>query len=288
MQFKLLEILYLERSKRFSKASLVYSHSVIKLKMRLIIALYFCVALLLCLARADDKKPNIILFFTDDQDQMLGASFPSHNGVTPMRKTQRDLVEKGLTTTNFFIHTPICCPSRAELVTGRYFHNLKTVQGGAPDTVCMHINETKVKNHTFAKVLKEQGGYEVGLFGKYLNNWDDEVPPGFDVWLANGGGDYIAPEFATKNLQFAGLDDGKWQGTVDNYTTATVGNISLAWIERQANQDKPFFAYIAPKAVHEPFIPAPWSLSLSFSLSLSLFKFKKQFFSRDPANLVMI
>jgi hypothetical protein len=74
---------------------------------------------------ASPGSPNLVFFLTDDQDQKLGGSFPMLNGVGPMPKTQKLLVEAGATAKNWFIHTPICCPSRSELVTGRYFHNLK-------------------------------------------------------------------------------------------------------------------------------------------------------------------
>ena len=72
-------------------------------------------------ATAAPKHPHIVWFLTDDQDQMLGGSFPprSANGATPMPKTQRLLVEEGTTATQFFIHTPICCPSRSEVLSGR-------------------------------------------------------------------------------------------------------------------------------------------------------------------------
>lgn len=87
------------------------------------------------------------------------------------------------------------------------------------------------------------------------------VPAGFDAWLGNGGGDYIAPAFNTQNISFSGihLADGMWHGTEDNYTTAVVGNVSIAWIRHVVaeNPDRPFFAYVAPKAAHEPvgFLP---------------------------------
>jgi len=94
------------------------------------------------------------------------------------------------------------------------------------------------------------------MFGKYLNEMPSIVPPGFDAWLANGGGSYLSPGFQTKNID--GLPDGHWKGTADNYSTAVIGNVSIAWIKKVANQGKPFLAYIAPKAAHEPFNPAPW------------------------------
>ena len=226
-----------------------------------------CGTLVLSLASAVpviSDKPNIVLFLTDDQDNLLGGSFPatSPNGATPMPKTKQVLAEQGATAENFFIHTPICCPSRSELLSGRYFHNIKmNADSSRPkglDNDCMHVNETDVNGATFAKRLSEEAGYSVGMFGKYLNNVPDKVPPGFDAWLANGGGNYIAPMFNTANLQFAGIADGKWHGTSENYTTAVVGNVSMAWIEKTVKEKKPFFAYIAPKAAHEPFNPAPW------------------------------
>ena len=85
------------------------------------------------------QKPNIVLFLTDDQDQMLGSSFPraAPGGATPMPRTKAEMEEKGAMASNMFIHTPICCPSRSELVSGRYFHNIRTTQ--APS--CMHVDE---------------------------------------------------------------------------------------------------------------------------------------------------
>ena len=80
-----------------------------------------------------EALPNIVWFLTDDQDQMLGASFPptAPGGATPMPKTKAKMADMGVTATNFFIHTPICCPSRSELISGRYFHNIKTNEAPA-------------------------------------------------------------------------------------------------------------------------------------------------------------
>ena len=83
--------------------------------------------------------------------------------------------------------------------------------------------------------------------------------------MGNGGGDYIGSSFNTQNLSFAssiGLDipDGQWHSGEDVYSTSAIGNISIAWIQHVVKQDpnRPFFAYVAPKAAHEPFNPAPW------------------------------
>ena len=59
---------------------------------------------------AKKGAPNIVLFLMDDMDLMLG----SWKAVT---KTTKLLTEKGATAKNWMIHTPVCCPSRSELVT---------------------------------------------------------------------------------------------------------------------------------------------------------------------------
>ena len=186
---------------------------------------------------------------------MLGASFPrvAPGGATPMPRTRSTMEEKGAMANNMFIHTPICCPSRSELISGRYYHNIKTTHPPA----CMHVDENLVNNNTFAKYLAENAGYTVGMFGKYLNNVPNFVPVGFDAWMANGGGNYIAPSFATNGLEWLGIQDGHTQFSNDpgNYTTAVVGNVSIAFIKRAVAAGKPFFAYVAPKAAHEPFNP---------------------------------
>jgi len=105
-----------------------------------------------------DMRPNIIYFLTDDQDMMLG-------GLTPMKKARILLAEQGASAENFFVHTPICNPSRGSLLTGRYFHNIKRTGGRR---YAMHVDEDQVSETTFARSLKERGNYTVGLFGKYL------------------------------------------------------------------------------------------------------------------------
>jgi arylsulfatase A-like enzyme len=219
-----------------------------------------CFLLLYMLSASAGKasKPNIVYILTDDQDQMLGSSFPIHNGVTPMPQTQKIMAEQGATATNFFIHTPICNPSRSEGLSGRYFHNIKMTN--CPTIWSMHINEPYVNNNTFARHLKQKAGYTCGMFGKYMNVMPKETPIGFDAWMGNGGGDYIAPSFQTKNLDFVGIADGVHNFPEENYTTAVVGNVSVAWIKKVVKEDptRPFFAYVAPKAAHEPFNPAPW------------------------------
>ena len=170
----------------------------------------------------------------------------------------------------------ICCPSRSETVTGRYLQNLKTPgqckegYSGKTDSghhCCMHVDEGLVNPAMFGIAL-QRSGYAVGIFGKYLNTYDQPraIPRGVDAFMGNGGGQYDSPFFNVDEgakavwpkmrLEAA---NGTWVAH-QQYTTAVVGNVSLAWIRHAVAEapHRPFFAYIAPKAAHEPFTPAPW------------------------------
>ena len=171
-----------------------------------------------------------------------------------MPKTKRLMSDAGIHAKNWHIHVPICSPSRSTLLAGRYYHNIKQVGGPGGG---MHVNYSKVNNDTFVKRL-HAAGYMTGMFGKYLNVMPQTVPPGFDAWFANSGGDYFAPRFMVKGI--AGLPEGwvKFSNSPANYSTSVIGNMSLAFIEKAIHANRSFMAYIAPKAAHEPFNPAPW------------------------------
>ena len=144
--------------------------------------------------KTDDDAPkpkvNFALILTDDQDLTLGS-------MEALPRTQELLGKAGATLSNWFIHTSVCCPSRSELLTSRYFHNLRVnqfqgypllrndsknagdVHGMRPDCVraddpgsgcCMNVNvSTELQDSSFAGVL-QKAGWRTGMFGKYLNS----------------------------------------------------------------------------------------------------------------------
>ncbi len=216
-------------------------------------------------------RPNIVLILNDDHDEFLG-------GWTPMNQTRALLGARGATARNWFIHTPVCCPSRAEILTGRYFHNLRV--DGPDDGGCMHANLSKVENFSYAAALA-RAGYVNGYFGKHVNDAPHAPPPGWDCatcyWFANGGGKDAEPG-GYLNASFADFDGGAPVGSVDDgyhadgpgyyaattagefggYTTSVIANKSIAWLRRVAPLDAPFMLTLAPKAPHVPATPAPW------------------------------
>jgi len=133
----------------------------------------------------DDKtRPNFIFILTDDQDRLLGKDGYSPLGsLEIMPNLQQKLMQEGAVVDHFLVNTPICCPSRTEYFSGRYFHNVRKDHGG-----CMHADTDFISNNkTGLFGLLKQNGYNVGLFGKITNNQEEML----GQLSGNGNTDYI-------------------------------------------------------------------------------------------------
>ena len=206
-------------------------------------------------------RPNFLFLFTDDQDLLLDS-------MVAMPSVRKNIQDAGVTMDNYFAHTPICCPSRSQTLSGRYFHNIR--MDTPTPMACMHVNtSTDFQEHTFGRYLTD-AGYTTGIFGKYLNmpgmdsadlcptskNTTAATPKGWDRFFA------MCPDTCYFNCTFN--DQGTYHKFNDpayaggsNYATSVMMNETLTWL-KSLDGTKPFFAYIAPHAPHGPFSPAPW------------------------------
>lgn len=96
------------------------------------------------------QQPNFVLMYTDDQDLLFDS-------LQALPWSAANIFAAGAAFSNFHAHTPVCCPSRSEMLTGRYFHNLRTGQAG--DDGCMHVNTSDhFQQHlVFSRALKDAG-----------------------------------------------------------------------------------------------------------------------------------
>ncbi|KAJ8712694.1 hypothetical protein PYW08_007998 [Mythimna loreyi] len=193
------------------------------------------------------KRPNIVLILTDDQDVVLG-------GMTPMTSVHRFIGNEGVTFTNSYVTSPICCPSRASLLTGLYQHNHYTINNSLREGCYGPHWRQSLQNSTFATVLKD-AGYATFYAGKYLNEYGvkdaggpELVPPGWTEWHGLVGNSVY--------YNYTISNNGVPTASTDQYLTDVIREIGVSYIENQTEQE-PFLMVLAPPAPHQPFTPAP-------------------------------
>lgn len=196
------------------------------------------------------RRPNVLLVMTDDQ----GWGDLSAGGNTILETPQMDRVaEEGMRFDNFHV-SPVCAPTRASLMTGRYNYRtgvLDTYKGRA----MMYPDET-----TVAELLRD-GGYRTGIFGKW--HLGDNYPmramdQGFETSLVHNGGGIGQPSDPPNNHYLNPvLTENGVAKRFDGYCTDIFANAAMRFME--AHRDEPFFCYVATNAPHTPLeVPEEW------------------------------
>eukprot|EP01083_Nonionella_stella_P174756 606699_1 len=228
---------------------------------------YFLVSV--CITNA--SRPNIIIIYPDNQDLLLGST-----AVQYMPLLNSHIIDNGITINNGFVSTPICCPSRAELLTGRYYHN----QGppAPPNGTCMHVDPTRpvFDDNTLFQIM-HNAGYHVGAFGKIVNDmpfwctsyYHPDTKPnikGFSrLYIPCNYADYYG------HVYFNKFENGSYTYSYTNtsyespslFQTSQIGNATIDWIDQiysnnLNNEEISFFALWGVHAPHYPATPAAW------------------------------
>ena len=194
---------------------------------------------------ASDERLNVVVILTDDQSF---DTFPSYPPALPWLQSQvQDPDGHWLWFPDAFIQTPLCCPSRATILSGldsRHTH-VRTNDDGA------RFDDTQ----TIATWL-HGAGYFTGLIGKYLNRYPfgrgPYIPPGWDRWVVKRNTAAI-----TTYSNFGFVDQGVALQTSDapaTYATDLFADRAVDFL-RTAPDDRPFFLYFATSAPHPPWTP---------------------------------
>lgn len=183
-----------------------------------------------------DDPPNILLIVTDDQRA---------GSLDVMDRTRRFFRKGGRRFPNAYATSPLCCPSRASIMTGRYPHNHEVRQN---DDAANLIQETTLQYYL------KQSGYLTGVAGKYLNSWKEAEadPPYFDRWAVIDDTSY-----GKVYRKFIANVDGKVVRP-GGYSTSFIADRSIDMLASFEEDDRrPWFMYVAPFAAHKPFVPHP-------------------------------
>ena len=189
------------------------------------------------------RPPNVLFIITDDQ----GYGDLGCHGNPIIHTPNLDRLHTESTRLTQFHVCPVCSPTRASIMTGRY--NYRT---GVVDTYIgrslMHADEV-----TLAEVLGAHG-YRTGIFGKW--HLGDNYPlramdQGFQEALVHRGGGIGQPSDSPGSGYFNPvlIHNGK-EEKHEGYCTDIFANAAMRFIE--ADQDAPFFCYLATNAPHSP------------------------------------
>lgn len=200
------------------------------------------------------NKPNVIIIMTDDQGYGDLSCMGAEDFVTPNIDS---LAENGIRFSSMYSGSPVCSPSRACLLTGRYPGN-----AGVRAILAGHRRASGLTPEvpTVATALKKLG-YKTGMSGKWHLGLKDECRPnmnGFDEFSGFLAGcvDYYSHIF------YWGMADGNTNPTHDlwengeevydngSYMTERITEKSIDFIRR--HKDEPFMLYVAYNAPHYP------------------------------------
>ena len=186
------------------------------------------------------NQPNIVIFLADD----AGWGDYSHSGNLQVRTPNIDSIAQGGVSLDRFYVCPVCAPTRAEFLTGRYH-----LRGGVRG-VSTGLERLDLDERTIADAFKA-AGYATGAFGKWHNGSQWPYHPmarGFDEYFGHSSGHW--GEYFDAPLE----ENGRMIRT-KGYIVDVCTDRALNFIDR--NRDKPFFCYVPFTTPHSPWAAPP-------------------------------
>jgi len=130
------------------------------------------------------SKPNVIIIFTDDQGSIDVNCYGAKDLITPHMDS---IADRGIRFTQFYASAPVCSPSRAGMLTGRFPR-----RAGVPGNVSSHKGKSGIppEQITIAEMMR-QAGYQTAHIGKWHLGYNPQTMPngqGFDFSFGHMGG----------------------------------------------------------------------------------------------------
>lgn len=184
-------------------------------------------------------QPDVVLIVTDDQAAHTLQSMP---------ETNRLIGDMGVRFTNAFVSTPLCCPSRASILTGLYTHNHNVLSNAYPLG-----GATRFKEKSTLATWLQAAGYRTGLFGKYMNGFATRTAP----YTPKGWDEFHAHRYEWRSGYYAFelVENGRVvKYGSRSYSVNVLAAKAVQFIE-STPLGEPLFVYFAPYAPHSPAEP---------------------------------
>jgi len=195
--------------------------------------------------------PNFVVIITDDQPLGYMDALPFVN---------KYVFGRGVSFTNAFVTTSLCCPSRVSMLTGKYAHNhgvLSNAGRGGADA----FRNTGADASTLATWLASSG-YRTAYVGKFLNQYPSElpgtsfyIPPGWNDWHA--AIDVFPSDTPYAQVNYGMIENGvvtRYGSRDYDYFSDVVKRKSLDFVSRVLSTGEPFFlvmGFVSPHASAE-------------------------------------
>lgn len=196
-------------------------------------------------------RPNLLLILADD----LGYGDLSCYGASDVRTPHLDsLMAEGVRFDQFYANSPVCSPTRASLLTGRY-PDLVGVQG------VTSREQYLAPSALLLPQLLTPHGYQTSLIGKWHLGEESPNLPNDRGFVTFFGTHYGMVRSYTGHAQDQGRPTGFWSNREpiarEGHATDLCTDLAIETIRKQAGKKTPFFLYLAYHAPHTPIEPKP-------------------------------
>ena len=207
---------------------------------------------LLVQAQAKGTKPNVLLILVDD----LGYGDLSSYGATDLYTPHIDaLMGAGMRFNNFYANCPVCSPTRASVLTGCYPDKV-----GVPGVIRTHRDNSWGKlsdEATFLPTVLKGAGYNTAIVGKWHLGMEAPDRPndrGFDYFKGYLG-DMMDDYYTHRRHDINYMRHNTEEIDPEGHATDLFTQWSQDYIREQADEEVPFFLYLAYNAPHTPIQP---------------------------------
>ncbi len=201
---------------------------------------------------AADRPPNVVLILADD----LGYGDLACYGAKDMKTPHIDaLVAAGMRFDRFYANCPVCSPTRASILTGRY-PDLVGVPGVIRTDPSDNWGKLTRSAVLLPAVLKKKG-YESAIIGKWhlgLKSPDTPLDRGFDVFQGFLG-DMMDDYFTHRRHNINYMRDRDREIDPEGHATDLFTQWAVSYVREKRASDRPFFLYLAYNAPHVPLQP---------------------------------
>ena len=212
----------------------------------------FSCCLLVAVADSAERPPNVIVILADDLGYGDLQSYGAKDLVTPHVDA---LMERGMRFDNFYANCPVCSPTRAALLTGRYQELV-----GVPGVIRTHPEnswgELAASAVLLPQVLK-RAGYDSALVGKWhlgLEKPNRPTDRGFDMFHGFLG-DMMDDYYLHRRHNINYMRRGEEEIDPEGHATDLFSQWACDYLASRGDSKQPFFLYLAYNAPHTPIQP---------------------------------